>query len=280
MMQLDFAFILFSLVSLSGAMWMADHFYFRKKRSPDSKEPLWVEWGATFFPVLLLVFVLRSFIFEPFRIPSGSMIPTLLPGDFILVNKYTYGLRLPVLNRKIISVNKPQRGDVMVFRYPVNPAQDYIKRVIALPGDEIAYENKRLSINGVRVPVQRIADYLHPERLYYSEQYYEKLNNYGHNILNDSGSSGNIYNPQLLAGPRGTLPQGKNCAYSDKGLTCKVPKGHYFVMGDNRDNSRDSRFWGFVPDENIVGKAFYIWMHIESFIPPRGFDVGRVGSFN
>src|SRR5574343_1828154 len=168
---MNFALILFLLLLVTGALYAVDVFKFRKLRAKDAKEPLWVEWGASFFPVILVVFVLRSFLFEPFKIPSGSMIPTLLVGDFILVNKFTYGIRLPVINKKIISVNSPQRGDVMVFRYPEDPSLDYIKRVVGLPGDTVAYQNKRLTINGQAIAVQKIGDYLHPEHLYYSEQF-------------------------------------------------------------------------------------------------------------
>ena len=143
---MNFALILFCLLLVSGGIWIADAFVFRKRRAPDAKAPWWVEYGEGFFPVILLVFALRSFVVEPFKIPSGSMIPTLQIGDFILVNKYTYGIRLPVLNKKIIDVNEPQRGDVMVFRYPLDPSTDYIKRVIGIPGDVVAYQNKRLTI--------------------------------------------------------------------------------------------------------------------------------------
>ena len=239
----------------------------------NAKEPLWVEWGASFFPVILIVFVLRSFLFEPFKIPSGSMLPTLEVGDFILVNKFTYGIRLPVINKKIISINSPQRGDVMVFRYPEDPSFDYIKRVVGLPGDTIAYQNKQLSINGQPVEATRIFDYHHPERLYYSEQYVGRMGKVEHRFLNDGDA------PAFI--PDATrFPYRENCTYNAAGVICTVPPGHYFLMGDNRDNSRDSRFWGFVPDENIVGKAVFIWFHMYSLIPPKGLDLSRIGSFN
>lgn len=270
---MNFALILLVLTVVTGVLYAVDVLKFRKLRAANAKEPLWVEWGASFFPVILVVFVLRSFLFEPFKIPSGSMIPTLEVGDFILVNKFTYGIRLPVINKKIISINDPQRGDVMVFRYPEDPSLDYIKRVIGVPGDTVAYQNKRLTVNGQLVETKKLADYLHPERLYYSEQYSAQLGNVEHRYLNDTDASGFI--------PDATqFPYRENCTYNAAGVICKVPPGHYFMMGDNRDNSRDSRYWGFVPDENIVGKAFFIWFHMYSLIPPKGLDLSRIGSFN
>ena len=182
---MNFALILFCLLLASGAIWCADVFVFKKRRAPDAKDPWWVEYGASFFPVILLVFVLRSFIVEPFKIPSGSMIPTLQIGDFILVNKFTYGIRLPVINKKILSINEPKRGDVMVFRYPEDPSMDYIKRVVGIPGDKVSYQNKRLSINGQPVETRKMEDYLHPERLYYSKQFVEKQEGKDYRTLND-----------------------------------------------------------------------------------------------
>jgi signal peptidase I len=261
---MNFALILFLLLLASGALYAVDVLKFRKMRSPGDKEPVWVEWGASFFPVILFVFVLRSFLFEPFKIPSGSMIPTLLVGDFILVNKFTYGIRLPVINKKIISINEPQRGDVMVFRYPEDPSLDYIKRVVGLPGDTVAYQHKKLTVNGKPVEMDKLADFLHPERLYYSEQYKAKLGDVEHRLLNDVDA------PAFIP-DAGRFPFRENCTYNAAGVTCKVPAGHYFMMGDNRDNSRDSRAWGFVPEENIVGKAFFIWLNFS--------DLSRIGSF-
>ncbi|WP_374342396.1 signal peptidase I [Azonexus sp.] len=261
---MNFALILFLLLVVTGVLYAVDVLKFRKLRTPGDKEPIWVEWGAGFFPVILIVFVLRSFLFEPFKIPSGSMIPTLLVGDFILVNKFTYGIRLPVINKKIIPINDPQRGDVMVFRYPEDPSLDYIKRVVGLPGDTVAYQNKRLTINGQPVEVSKAGDYLHPERLYYSEQYVEKLGDVEHKLLNDTDA------PSFIP-DASRFPHRENCTYNAAGVICKVPAGHYFMMGDNRDNSRDSRAWGFVPEQNIVGKAFFIWLNFS--------DLGRIGSF-
>ncbi len=260
---MNFALILLVLLVVTGVLY-AINFRLRKQRPAGAKEPAWVEWGADFFPVILIVFVLRSFIVEPFKIPSGSMIPTLLVGDFILVNKYTYGIRLPVINKKIISLNEPQRGDVMVFRFPEDPSLDYIKRVIGTPGDVVSYQNKRLSVNGQPVEMTRIDDYLHPERLYYSEQYLVKFGTVEHRLLNDTDAPSFIHDA-------GRFPYRENCTYNAAGVICTVPAGHYFMMGDNRDNSRDSRSWGFVPEENIVGKAFFIWLNFS--------DLGRIGSF-
>lgn len=261
---MNFALILFVLLIITGALYAVDVIKCRKLRPIGTKEPLWVEWGASFFPVILIVFVLRSFLFEPFKIPSGSMIPTLLVGDFILVNKFTYGIRLPVINKKIIDINLPQRGDVMVFRYPEDPSLDYIKRVVGLPGDTIAYQNKRLTINGQAVEIKKIDDFRHPERMYYSEQYAAKLGEVEHRLLNDTDAPAFVPDASRF-------PHRENCIYNATGVICKVPAGHYFMMGDNRDNSRDSRAWGFVPEQNIVGKAFFIWLNFS--------DLGRIGSF-
>src|SRR5574342_1080406 len=171
---MNFALILFILLLVTGAFALADVVYFRKRRRKEDKEPWWIEYPKSFFPVILLVFLLRSFLVEPFKIPSGSMIPTLLVGDFILVNKYTYGIRLPVINKKVIDLGQPQRGDVMVFRYPEDPSLDYIKRVVGVPGDRVAYMGKRLFVNGVEQPRKPMPDYLHRERVHYSKQYLEK----------------------------------------------------------------------------------------------------------
>src|SRR4030088_2942980 len=180
---MNFALILFVLLVITGAFALADAVYFSKQRRKDAKEPWWIEYSVSFFPVILIVFLLRSFLVEPFKIPSSSMVPTLLVGDFILVNKFTYGVRLPVLNRKVVDLGSPQRGDVMVFRYPEDPALDYIKRVVGLPGDKIEYRNKRLTINGTPVPVRQIDDYLSKERMQFSRRYLETLNGVEHEIL-------------------------------------------------------------------------------------------------
>ena len=207
-----------------------------------AKEPLLVEYARSFFPIILIVLLLRSFLMEPFRIPSGSMMPTLLVGDFILVNKYTYGIRLPVVNKKIIDMNAPQRGDVVVFRYPKDPSLDYIKRVVGLPGDRIGYVQKQVYVNGKPVEQEAKGNYTGLGAglsMSGAELRIERLGGAAHDILivpNQASIEGEV----------------------------KVPAGHYFVMGDNRDNSNDSRFWGFVPEENLVGKAFMIWMSWDS----------------
>ena len=211
-----------------------------------NKEPLLVEYGKSFFPVLFIVLVLRSFLVEPFQIPSGSMKPTLDVGDFILVNKFSYGIRLPVIDKKIIEVGDPQRGDVMVFRYPSDPSVNYIKRVVGLPGDTVRYtSDKHLYVNGQLVAEQLVG--VEPGTLGSAELYKEKLGEVEHMIRKEMS--------RYRAPP-------------DNEWT--VPAGHYFMMGDNRDNSNDSRYWddpnipkdelGMVPDKNIVGKAFAVWM--------------------
>ena len=230
-------------------------------------QPWWLDWTAGLFPVILVVFLLRSFLFEPFKIPSGSMIPTLLVGDLILVNKFHYGIRLPVINKKIVANHEPQRGDVMVFRYPRDTSIDYIKRVVGLPGDEVSYRGQRLYINGKPVPTEPLPEYYDEDSMRYVPQFSELLGDVAHRIL---------VNPRLQPFYGGdeqrTFAFRENCVFNVEGVTCKVPAGQYFMMGDNRDNSQDSRFWGFVPDENIVGKAFFVWMNFGNF--------KRIGAFH
>jgi signal peptidase I len=230
-----------------------------------SRRPWWVEYTAGFFPVIALVFVLRSFLFEPFRIPSGSMIPTLQIGDLILVNKYEYGIRLPVLNRTVLDLGHPRRGDVIVFRYPHQPTQDYIKRVVGLPGDRVDYHDRRLTINGSLVQMHEIGPYFDPGRVQSYLQFDEVLGDVEHRAIFNEGDGTPIH-PALQHTNR------EACVYSAGGVTCTVPPESYFVMGDNRDNSEDSRFWGFVPDRNVVGRAFFIWMNFG--------NVGRIGRFH
>jgi signal peptidase I len=294
----NFALILFVLTIVTGVIWFLDVFYLAKQRRARAdaalmafdernrqlkaggikvddngraaleaemlRQPTWIEYSGSFFPVIALVFFLRSFLYEPFKIPSSSMVPTLVVGDLILVNKFTYGIRLPIINKKIIEVNQPQRGDVMVFKYPKDPSLDYIKRVIGVPGDKIVYKNKRLTVNGNEVSYQPLPDYLDEQQLTYSKQYLEKLNGVAHKILNDDRAPGYVANPD-------PFQYRELCSYNTEGFACTVPSGHYFMMGDNRDNSLDSRYWGFVADENIVGKAFFVWMNLG--------NLGRIGSF-
>jgi len=294
----NFALLLFLATVVTGLYWLAERLYFLPQRRKAAAmldeqvvrrraglaaqgitqvdgdvaparqrllmQPWWLDWTAGLFPVILAVFVLRSFLFEPFKIPSGSMIPTLLVGDLILVNKFTYGVRLPVVNVKLTEGTPPQRGDVMVFRYPPKPSLDYIKRVVGVPGDEVAYLNKQLTINGQPVPKKALPDFFDEDGMLYFKQFEETLADKHLRILNDEGR------PAFIPGVE-NFSNRQNCQYSVEGVVCKVPQGHYFMMGDNRDNSLDSRYWGFVPDRNIVGKAFFIWMNFGSF--------KRIGSF-
>ncbi|MCR4297826.1 MAG: signal peptidase I [Gallionella sp.] len=263
---MDFALILFVLLLVTGGIWLLDRFALAAKRGSEAAEPWWVEYAKSFFPVILIVFFIRSFLAEPFKIPSSSMIPTLQVGDFILVNKFTYGIRLPIVNKKLVQLNDPQRGDVMVFRYPENPSLDYIKRVIALPGDTIEYRNKRLRINGVEQAQQADGDYNYVEtglNFVHTEKRIESFGERKHTILV------NPERPTLSLNAVAEFKGRENCVYGDETVRCKVPDGHYFMLGDNRDNSRDSRYWGFVPDNQIVGKAFFIWMNFS--------DLKRIG---
>ncbi|MEO6030779.1 MAG: signal peptidase I [Burkholderiaceae bacterium] len=288
----NFALLLLILTTVTLAYWLAEKTYFKPRREAaaaalekqdvarrerlasqgitkvDSDlsraresllmQPWWLDWTAGLFPVILAVFLLRSFLFEPFKIPSGSMIPTLLVGDLILVNKFHYGVRLPVINTKIIDNHDPKRGDVMVFRYPKDTSIDYIKRVIGVPGDEISFRDQRLFINGQPAPLDQMpAPGFYDEDLQrYFPEFKEKLGDVEHRILLNTESQPFYGPPDQIS-----FPFRENCRYSAEGVTCKVPPGNYFMMGDNRDNSQDSRYWGFVPDANIVGKAFFVWMN-------------------
>ena len=258
---MDFALIMFIALVITGFIWLVDALWFKPKRTADARVPLLAEYARSFFPVILAVFLLRSFLVEPFKIPSGSMLPTLQIGDFILVNKFVWGLRIPIVNKKILAIDTPQRGDVMVFRYPENPSLDYIKRVIGLPGDTVTYRNKRLTINGVQVPEQRDGNYNYVSgglNAVTAERYTETLGQHVHSILIQTGM------PTLFVDQVDSqFPWRQNCSYDDQGFTCKVPPNHYFMMGDNRDSSNDSRYWGFVPDRNIVGRAFLVWWNFD-----------------
>ena len=265
---MNFALVLFVLTAATGGIWLLDHLFFQEKRVKDAKEPVLVEYAKSFFPVILMVFLLRSFLVEPFKIPSGSMIPTLKIGDFILVNKFTYGIRLPVINKKIIEINHPQRGEVMVFRYPVDPSLDYIKRVVGLPGDKVIYRNKHLTINGQSLAFESIGDFSYTRsglNFVPAKLYREQLGMHLHQTLVQPDE------PSVRLGQVMPFQGRQNCDYNDEGFSCVVPTGHYFMMGDNRDDSTDSRYWGFVPEQNIVGKAFMIWWNFDDF--------GRIGHF-
>ena len=231
--MLDFELLLVVLTLGTGVVWVWDRWR-RRRRDPEARVSWWVDLARSLFPVILIVLLVRSFVVEPFRIPSGSMEPTLLAGDFILVNKFSYGLRLPVGHQLLVPVSEPERGDVVVFRYPVDQSQDYIKRIIGMPGDRIRYEGKRLYVNGDEVELESLGAYggddgirMHRERLPKTEDW--------HRILIHEGAR-------------------------DRDFTVEVPEGEYFMMGDNRDRSSDSRFWGPVPRDHLVGEAFVIWM--------------------
>ena len=295
----NFSLLLFLAAVVTGIYWLAEHFYFlpqrrkavaaldqgaAKRRAELAKmgidqvddntsearvrlimQPWWLDWTAGLFPVILVVFLLRSFLFEPFKIPSGSMIPTLLVNDLILVNKFHYGVRLPVINTKVLNNHSPQRGDVMVFRYPPKPSLDYIKRVVGVPGDEVSYLNKKLTINGKPLSKKPLPDFFDEDSMRYSKQFEEITGTKHYRVLNDDDR------PAFIPGVE-DFPSKQNCRYSSEGVVCKVPEGHYFMMGDNRDNSLDSRYWGFVPEKNIVGKAFFVWMNFG--------NLKRIGSFD
>ena len=299
----NFSLLLFVLTVVTLCYWLAERFHFAPRRLVAANtleqqdaarreqlasrgiakvdgdvaqardtllmQPWWLDWTAGLFPVILVVFLLRSFLFEPFKIPSGSMIPTLLVGDLILVNKYHYGVRLPVINKKIINNNDPRRGDVMVFRFPKDTSVDYIKRVVGIPGDEISFRNQQLFVNGEAAPLEQTPPpgFYDEEALRYFPEFKEKFGSVEHRILVNPQSQ-----PFYGAEDKITFPFRENCRYSAEGVNCKVPAGHYFMMGDNRDNSQDSRFWGFVPDENIVGRAFFVWMNFG--------NLKRIGAFH
>ena len=255
-MDFDFSFFLLVATIVTGVIWGGYLLFlkFQDRVFDEANEPWAVEYARSFFPVVLIVLLLRSFLAEPFRIPSASMMPTLLIGDFILVNKFTYGIRLPVINTKIVKLNEPVRGDIVVFRYPKDPTVDYIKRVIGLPGDKITYDDKKLTVNGQAISYKSLGFYQGIGQgvdMTGAEQLLENLTGVEHNILIRHGIS------------------------SAEGSYI-VPEGQYFVMGDNRDNSNDGRYWGFVPEENLVGKAFFIWMSWDW--QDKGVGLGRIGT--
>lgn len=289
----NFTLLLFILLVVTGVFWIAERFHFAPRRRQAAsqaveqlqsrrqaleqqglaadgaaseaeveaarerllRQPWWMEWTAGLFPVILAVFLLRAFVAEPFKIPSGSMEPTLVPGDLILVNKFIYGLRLPLLDTRLTPGESPQRGDVIVFRLPKDPRIDYIKRIVGLPGDTVSYEDKHLVINGKPVAESGLSDYFDPSTMTYYKRYEETLGEHVHQIMVNPDAP-----PYVIGGPE-NYPNRDMCHYNANGFECKVPADSYFVMGDNRDNSLDSRYWGFVPQRNIVGKAFVVWMN-------------------
>jgi signal peptidase I len=301
MVEGNFSLLLFLATVVTGIYWLFERFYFLPQRRqavqvfeqstakrhleltklglPPAQsdvveararlmmQPWWLDWTAGLFPVIIVVFILRSFLFEPFKIPSGSMIPTLMINDLILVNKFHYGVRLPVIFTKVLDNHSPERGDVMVFRYPPQPSLDYIKRVVGLPGDEVAYLNKTLTINGKPLEKKALPEFFDEDSLRYTKQFEETTasGERKYRILNEDDRPAFI---QATA----DFPFRDNCRYSSEGVVCKVPAGHYFMMGDNRDNSLDSRYWGFVPEKNIVGKAFFVWMNFGNLKRIGGFD--------
>ena len=255
-MDFDFSFYLLAASIVTGIVWGGDLLFLKSKglTFDEKNEPVLVEYARSFFPIVLIVLLLRSFIAEPFRIPSGSMMPTLLVGDFILVNKFTYGIRLPVINKKIITLNLPERGDIVVFRYPKDPTVDYIKRIVGLPGDKIVYSNKKLTVNDLpikQISLGRYQGFGQGEDMTGAENLLENLTGVEHNILIRNGT------PTVE-------------------FVYVVPQGNYFAMGDNRDNSNDSRYWGPVPEANLVGKAFFIWMSWDW--QDKGVGFSRIGT--
>ena len=240
MIIIDFTFYLTLAVVITGVIALLDVlFWARKRRRENTKQPVVIEYARSFFPVLLLVLVIRSFIVQPYRVPSSSLVPTVLPGDFIAVKQYEYGLRLPVLNTKIVNVSEPKHGQIFLFRYPVDPNVTFVKRVIGVPGDHIQYKNKVLYINGVEAKQKLLESthYIDENGVYFTvNRMEEDLDGVKH---------------QIFVQPEGGETQD---------IDVVVPPGHYFAMGDNRDDSGDSRSWGFVPEENLIGQAFWIFM--------------------
>lgn len=256
-MDFDFSFFLVIATFVTGLMWGGYLLYLKRahREFNEEDEPWYIETARSFFPVVLIVLLLRSFLVEPFRIPSGSMMPTLLIGDFILVNKFTYGIRLPVLHTKVVEMNEPQRGDIVVFRFPKDPSVDYIKRVIGVPGDKVAYYQKKLYINDQPINQVSLGAYQGVKEEDSSDAIEHLIETLSppaeHSILIDQAQS------------------------TVEGVYT-VPAGHYFVMGDNRDNSNDSRYWGTVPEANLVGKAFFIWMSWD--LNQGGIVFNRIGT--
>lgn len=292
----SFEILLMSATIICGIFFVAEYLYFKKNRLKKAQEyfdkenkeneilkengidrtkiieetfkemkeqPSWLDWTAGLFPIIFIIFIARSFLYEPFTIPSGSMMPTLIKGDNILVNKYHYGLRLPVFDNKLTEGNKVERGDIIVFHYPLEHNVNYIKRAVGLPGDVIEYKNKELFINGEQIKREQMDNYQYPVEPVINLQFKENLGGVEHRILIDPNVSGTVkevLTPKVL----------DYCEYAEEHIKCVVPENHYFMLGDNRDGSSDSRYWGMVPDKNLVGKAVYLWSNFG--------DMSRVGS--
>jgi signal peptidase I len=262
-MIVDFALVMFIALLATGALWAFDRLFLMHTREQRAellaregkaeeaglarREPVIVEYARAFFPVILIVFLIRSFLAEPFRIPSGSMMPNLLNGDFILVNKFSYGVRVPILNEKVVGVADPKRGEVVVFRFPGDPSVNYIKRVIGVPGDHVVYKRKQLFINGQPMELSDRQPYSSPHMASVGVALHRAVENIDGNrhaiLITDNRDDG----------------------YAE----FNVPAGQYFVMGDNRDHSNDSRYWGFVPDRHLVGRAFLIWFSLDTVSPDK-----------
>src|SRR5688572_22227861 len=287
---LDFSLVLLLLSVVTGLVWGIDHLVFRKQREKAMQkgagaevsipEPGTVDYARSFFPVAAIVLIVRAFIFEPFRIPSDSMMPTLLDGDFIVVNKYAYGLRLPVLNEKFINTGAPQRGDVVVFRHPPNPSVNYIKRLVGLPGDRVEVRDDQLIINGQPVTQEDKGKFT--DGCYVGLRLtQERLGEHEHQVMSCHSPDGLLPARRFsFSGNADPLPacDRKQIARDIGGWICEevpgardrgdyafdvVPPGHYLMIGDNRDNSEDSRAWGLVPDKNLVGRATRIWFNLD-----------------
>lgn len=263
-MDYDFEFFLLAASILTGLIWAGWAVYLKLSPPADTEaaEPWPVEYAKSFFPVIFMVLLLRAFLVEPFRIPSGSMMPTLLIGDFILVNKFAYGVRLPVLHTKVIENGEPKRGDIVVFRFPNDPTTDFIKRVVGVPGDRIQYADKKIIINGKPVKQTLLSVY---------QGVGKGKDNTGAGLLTEDLDS--VSHDILIHDDRPSMP---GRFIRPEGVI--VPEGQYFVMGDNRDNSHDSRFWGFVPEENLVGKAFFRWMSFDWELDGFPIDFSRIGN--
>jgi len=260
-----FELILFLAVIASGVILLIFKFVLTEQ-AKAIPEPVLLDYARSFFPVLLIVFLLRSFVVEPFRIPSGSMLPTLEIGDFILVNKFSYGVKLPIIHKEIIDLGDPDRGDVVVFRYPGDNKTSYIKRLIGLPGDTIEYRNRQLYVNGTAVKTEYVDGYIPAGETQADDQFLQTIET--SEIVD--GSSVQVEFSKLLS-----KHQGSRSNYTG---SWTVPEGHYFMMGDNRDNSADSRAWGYLPDENVVGKAFFVWFHWNTKKNGDGLELSRIGT--